>query len=94
MTVFINVKIDNLNEFSKLNSLIVNNVVKIKSDKINTRTRTHNFMGEKNLNVNNNNNRNHVANGNIVGTKPKDDSENNRGTTKSLRSRKVVRFRN
>ena len=38
MTVFINVKIDNLNEFSKLNSLIVNNVVKIKSDKINIRT--------------------------------------------------------
>ena len=35
MTVFINVKIDNLNEFSKLNSLIVNKVVKIKSDKIN-----------------------------------------------------------
>jgi hypothetical protein len=38
LTVFINVKIDNLNEFSKLNSLKVNNVVKIKSDKINTRT--------------------------------------------------------
>ena len=38
MTVFINVKIDNLNEFSKLKSLIVNNVVKIKSDKINMRT--------------------------------------------------------
>ena len=37
-TVFINVKIDNLNEFSKLNSLIVNNVVKIKSEKINMRT--------------------------------------------------------
>ena len=38
LTVFINVKIDNLNEYSKLNSLTVNNVVKIKSDKINTKT--------------------------------------------------------
>ena len=38
LTVFIKVKIDNLNEFSKLNPLIVNKVVKIKSDKINTRT--------------------------------------------------------
>ena len=37
-TVFINVRIDNLNEFSKLNSFMVNKVVKIKSDKINIRT--------------------------------------------------------
>jgi len=88
---------DDDDEFEKETTMLSNvNIYKKQNnnDKINTSTRTHNFMGENNLNVNNNNDRNHVANGNIVGTKHKDDSENNRGTTKSLRSRKVVRFKN
>jgi len=38
LTVFINVKIDNLNEFSKLIPLILNIMVNKKSDKIKTNT--------------------------------------------------------
>jgi hypothetical protein len=38
LTVFINVKIDNLNEFSKLTPLMLNSMVNKKRDKIKTNT--------------------------------------------------------